>query len=96
MNTLYLKLIGAFVVVGLVIALGMSLKANGRKDAEVRQVNAQLVLAQTAIRERDDRIASFANTAAGQAEAQVVQCAQQGGEGYARGLAVGRAICAAR
>lgn len=96
MNGLFLKIMAGVVVVALIIALGISLKTIGRRNAELVQANKDITEAEATIDDRDRRIAAFSATAAGQAETAAVQCGQQGDVGFARGVEVGRAICTAK
>jgi hypothetical protein len=96
MNGLFLKIMAGIVVGALIIALGISLKTIGRRNAELLQANRDIAAANRSINERDAKIAAFSSAVAGQAEEAAIQCAQQGDVGFARGVEVGRAICAAK
>lgn len=96
MSGIYLKIMAGIVVAALVIALGISLKTIGRRNAELTQANRDITAARAAILERDKKIEAFSTVAAGQAEEAAVQCGRQGDVGFARGVEVGRAICAAK
>lgn len=96
MNGIYLKIIAGVVVCGLVIALGISLKTIGRRNAELVQANQDIRELSLAVQDRDAKILASSTLAAGQAEAVAVQCAQHGDVGFTRGVEVGRAICTAK
>ena len=96
MNTLYFRLIGGVVVIALVIALGMAIKVNGAKGAEIRELKSDLLAASRALTQASKDIERFSQKESAVAAEAARLCAAEGNTAFMRGVEVGNAICEAR
>lgn len=96
MTGLYLKIIGGFVLVGLVIALGMAVKSNGAKSEEIRGLKGDLKTAAASLKQASRDIERFSQKEGAVAAEAARLCAAEGNTAFMRGVEVGTAICEAR
>ena len=96
MNRLLAELIGGAVILALAIALGMAIKANGARGAEIRNLKADLVAASKALTQASKDIERFSQKEGAVAAEAARLCAAEGNTAFMRGVEVGNAICEAR
>ena len=96
MNRLLAELIGGAVILALVIALGMAIKANGARGAEIRNLKGDLVAASKALTQASKDIERFGQKEGVVAAEAARLCAAEGDNAFSRGVEVGLAVCEAR
>lgn len=96
MNALYLRVMAGIVAVGLVIALGMSIKVSGQKTQEIRGLKADLAAASQALKQASRDIERFSQKESAIAAEAARLCSFEGDNAFGRGVEVGLAVCEAR
>lgn len=96
MSWLLAKIIGGVAVAGLVIALGMAVKANGAKGEEIAGLKRELVSASLSLEQAAADIKRFSVKESAVAAEAAKLCALEGDGAFARGVEVGIAVCEAR
>lgn len=96
MNRLVAELIGGAIIFALVVALGMAIKVNGARGADIRGLKADLAAASRALTQASKDIERFSQKEGAVAAEAARLCAAEGNTAFMRGVEVGTAICEAR
>lgn len=96
MNRFLMELIGGAAILALVVALGMAIKINGARGAEIRDLKADLAAASAALKQASRDIERFSQKEGAVAAEAARLCAAEGNTAFMRGVEVGTAICEAR
>lgn len=96
MNRILMELIGGAVILALVVALGMTIKINGARGADIKALKGDLSAAAAALKQASRDIERFSQKESAVAAEAARLCAAEGDNAFGRGVEVGLAVCEAR